>query len=180
MRAKGITGHIGTAPYIHLFAILKRLCAMLSKSMFHIRWSSAWCADLLLLCSSENNVKFRKLFLIWRKLSILQIDVQLNIKTEKAFALCVTQVTQISMQWPQWQCEIINSIRKYALSTHINYNSNIYVGTLHWKNSNYFVSFSCETICQAGRGNAASILPILCYQGYTKLPLLSSNSSNIN
>jgi len=29
------------------------------RSLFHIRWSSAWCANILLLCSLENNVPFR-------------------------------------------------------------------------------------------------------------------------
>jgi len=97
MRPKGITVHVGpmcplsssydrnctSHPAVYYFK--KRRCAMLSKSIFHIRWSSAWS----MMCQSFIVVQFRKWSLIWKKLNILQIDVQLNIKIPKAIALSV-------------------------------------------------------------------------------------------
>jgi len=54
MRPKDITRHIGTEPFTQLFAVVEKQSATLSKSMFHIRWSSEWCANFFLLCHSEN------------------------------------------------------------------------------------------------------------------------------
>jgi len=125
-------------------------------------------------------------------LSILQIDVQPNIKMKKLLhsvnihsrfwllSNFLQEVTRITMRWPWWWFEIINCIRKYALSTHIKFLTVRDMLAHCTENFQISVSFSSETICQAARGNAASLSPILRYQGYTKLPLLSFNSSNPN
>ena len=129
------------------------------QSLFHIRWSSAWFANVLLLCSLEiHNLK-------------IQIYVQLNMKKllhcvniQSRFCLLVIFCKK-SHKSPCDGLDGNAELSAVSESMHC-------VGTLHWKISKYFVSFSSKTICQGARGNAASISPILCYQGYTKLSLL--------